>query len=574
MHGRPALPDGFEQFPYANAGAPRQGSIVLAQLNSFDSLNPFIPIGSAPDAAMRFVLQSMMIRSLDEPFSLYALVAQSVKMPDDRSEVIFNLDPNARFSDGNALTAEDVRFSFDLLSKNGKPFHRSSFGQVRKVEVIDPHRIRFDLKGSLDRELPFIIATMPIFAAHATDPTTFSSPTLKPIVGSGPYAFSSVQPGEKIVLKRRNDYWGEDLAVTKGLYNFDEIVYTFYRDSNSMFEAFKSGQYDYRLESDPNRWMRGYDVKAVENGSIRKESLQVRTPLGMTGFVFNTRRSLFADIRVRKALAALFDFHWVNRNLYFSTQVRSKGYFDNSDLSSIGHPASQHERALLASAQTSIPIEILDGTWTPPEPDASGHNDRELARQAIELLNEAGWELKGKVLRRKADGTPFSFEIMVGTAEQERLALNYRGTLARIGVDARVRRVDDVQFWRRAASFDFDMMQRTWPVSLSPGNEQRNRWGSQAADNQGSLNYAGVKSPAVDAALDALLAAREREEFVDAIRALDRLLISGFYVVPLFNVRDQWIAYSTKIAHPEPVPLLGAPIETWWRTEPRSGSTQ
>ncbi len=569
MHGQPALPERFGHFPYANPKAPRQGRIVLAKTETFDSLNPYIVIGSAPDT-VRFVLQSLMIRSLDEPFSLYALIARSVEMPDDRSEVTFNLDPRARFSDGKPLTAEDVRFSFDLLAKHGKPLHRASFAQVRAVEVLSPQRIRFNLSGSADRELPFIIAMMPIFAAHATDPATFADPTLKPIIGSGPYAFDEIRPGERIVLKRRGDYWGEDLPVTKGLYNFNEIVYLFYRDANTMFEVFKGGQYNFRQEESPTRWVRGYDFEALRSGAVRKESLLLRSPQGMTGFVFNTRREIFADIRVRQALASLFDFQWVNRNLYYGLQVRSESYFNNSDLSSLGHPANANERKLLSTLAIDIPQNLLEGTWRLPESTTMGEIDREAARKALALLNDAGWELNGKTLRRKTDGTPFRFEIMVRTAEQERLAMNYRMSLERFGIDARVRRIDDMQYWRRLGSFDYDMFQNTWQATTSPGVEQRGRWSSATADSEGSLNYAGVKSPAIDALLERMMSVREQGEFIDIVRALDRVLISGTYVVPLSYINQQWLAYRANLTHPDPAPLLGVPvpIETWWQTTP------
>jgi peptide/nickel transport system substrate-binding protein len=567
MHGEPALPPDFTHLPYADPGAPQGGRIALALQGTFDSLNPLIVLGVAPDVAPRYVLQSLMMRSLDEPFSVYGLVASSAEMPDDRSSITFNLDPRARFSDAHALTAEDVRFTFELLRKHGKPFHRASFSQVKAVEIIDPHRIRFDLSGSKDRELPLIVATMAIFPAHATDPARFEQTSLTPPVGSGPYAITEVKPGERIVLTRREDYWGKDLPITRGLYNFQEIRYDFYRDANTLFEAFKAGLYDFRVEGDPSRWATGYDFPAVTSGRIKREAIPIGTPKGMNGFVFNTRRPPFDDVRTREALGYLLDFDWINRNLFFGLLQRSNSYFAGSDLASAGQAAGDRERELLAAFPNAVRSDILDGRWTPATADGTGR-DRASARRALALLKEAGWTLSGNALRKEGSGELLAFEMLVNSRQQERLALHFAEALRRIGIQARVRFVDDVQYWRRLSTFDFDMVQWVWPASASPGNEQRNRWGSEAADRGGSLNYAGAKSPAIDAMIDALLAAEDRSDFVAAVRVLDRILLSGFYVVPLFHVADQWIAYDTGLGKPARVPLLGSTIDSWWRSPP------
>ena len=564
MHGEPSLPRNFPHLPYANPDALKGGRIVLALQGSFDSINPLIVLGLAPDAVPKYVLQSLMQRSLDEPFTVYGLVARSAEMPDDRSFVTFNLDPRARFSDGKPLTAEDVRFTFELLKKHGKPFYRSSFGQVKAIQVEDPHRIRFDLTGSNDRELPLIIAMMPIFPAHATDPERFPNTTLTPPIGSGPYTITEVKPGERIVLTRRKDYWGEALPISQGLYNFDEIRYDFYRDSNSLFEAFKAGLYDFRIEGDPGRWATGYDFPAVKDGRVIKESLPIRLPKGMNGFVFNTRRPTFSDPKVREALGYLFDFDWVNRNLFFGLLTRSDSYFAGSDLASTGRAATPRERELLASFPGTVRKDILEGDWSPAASDGSGR-DREAARHALSLLGEAGWTLRNNILCHKTTGEPFVFEMLVNSRQQERLALNFAQSLQRVGIQARVRLVDEVQYWRRLSRFEFDMIQWVWPASASPGNEQRNRWGSAAAGRSGSLNYAGAASPAIDRMIDAMLEAKGRGDFVSAVRALDRLLLSGFYVVPLFYVGDQWLAYDGGLRRPSGAPLLGTSVDLWWR---------
>lgn len=566
MHGQPALPDGFGHLPYADPRAPKAGRVVLGVQGTFDSLNPLVVRGVAPDAVPRYVLQSLMVRSADEPFTLYALVARSYEMPPDRSAITFRLDPRARFSDGVALTAKDVAFTFDLLKRHGKPFHRSSLSLVRAVETPDEHTIRFDLAGAGDRELPLILAMMPIVPAHATDAERFEETTLKPPVGSGPYEIVDVKPGERLTLRRRADFWAADLAACRGLYNFDEIRYDFYRDANTLFEAFKAGLYDFRIENEPARWATGYDIPAVRDGRIVRETVPLGTPKGMNGFVFNTRRPLFADIRVRQALGYLFDFGWVNRNLYFGMLRRTTSYFEGSDLSSHGRPADARERALLAPFPDAVRPDILEGRWSPSTPDGSGR-DRDLARQALDLLAQAGWTLEGDGLRRQEGGEPFAFELLVVSRQQERLALNYATSLARIGIRVSVRLVDDVQYWRRLSSFDFDMIQWTWLGSPSPGNEQRNRWSMEAAARTGSLNYAGARSPAVDAMIDRLLAAESREDYVAAVRALDRVLLSGFYVVPLFNVPDQWIAHVAALKRPASTPLFGPGLEIWWRSD-------
>jgi peptide/nickel transport system substrate-binding protein len=564
MHGKPALPANFPHLPYANPDAPKGGRITLAIQGTFDSLNPFIVLGVAPPAVPDYVLQSLMMRSRDEPFTVYGLVARSAELPDDRSSVTFNLDSRARFSDGHPLTAEDVHFTFEMLKKHGKPFYRSSFGQVKAVETQDPHRIKFDLSGSNDRELPLIIAMMPIFPAHATDPDSFAKTSLTPPIGSGPYIITEVRPGERVVLKRRKDFWAEDLPILRGLYNFDEIRYDLYRDANTMFEAFKAGLYDYRLEGDPTRWATGYDFPGIRDGRVVRETVPIRLPKGMNGFVFNTRRSVFADVRVREALNHLFDFEWLNRNLYYGYLKRSDSFFAGSELSSAKEPASEQERQLLAPFPKAVRGDILEGRWSPPSADGSGR-DRDMARHALELLSEAGWALENHILRNRRTGEPFRFEFLVNSRQQERLALNYAQALQRIGISVKVRLVDDVQYWRRISRFDYDMIQWVWPASASPGNEQRNRWGSEAAKKDGSFNYSGATSPAIDRMIDALLEAKAREDFVSSVRALDRILLSGFYVVPLFYVGDQWLAYDSALHRPDRLPLFGPYIDAWWR---------
>ncbi|GGK50206.1 extracellular solute-binding protein [Salinarimonas ramus] len=564
MHGEPELPADFTHFPYADPEAPVGGRVAMALQGTYDGLNPTIVLGVAPDLAQKFVWESLMKRSLDEPFSLYGLVARSVTMPEDRSWAQFALDPRATFSDGEPLTAEDVRVSFELLREKGKPYFRGNFAKVTEIEIVDDHTIRFDFGDSGDRELPLLIAMMPIFATHTIDPETFDQTSLVPPIGSGPYEFAAVEPGERVVMRRRADYWGADLPVNVGMNLPEEIRYEFFRDANTMFEGFKTGIYDLRVEGDPTRWATGYDFPAMTEGRIVKEEVPQRTPQGMNGFVFNTRKDLFADRRVRQALGHLFDFQWVNENLLFGLFQRAGSYFDASDLSARGRPASEAERALLAPYADALLPEVMDGTWQPPQSDGSGR-DRTLMREAVRLLGEAGWRLDGGVMRNAETGAPFAFEFLAVNRQQERLALNFADSLKRVGIDMSIRLVDDAQYWRRLADFDYDMIQWTWPASPSPGNEQVNRWTSAAAERSGSLNFAGAREPGIDAMIAAMLAATDRGEFETAVRALDRLLISGVYVVPLYIQSNLWVAYDSALERPDPAPLRGLPIEVWRR---------
>lgn len=565
MHGEPELPKGFEHLPYADPKAPKGGRIIFGQQGTFDSLNPLVVLGVAPDAVPRYVQQTLLFRSADEPFTAYGLLASKVELNAERTRLAFQIDPRARFSDGKPVTADDVIFTFEMLKTKGKPFHRSSLARVTKVEAPTPDRVVFELGDGSNRELPLVIGAMPIFAKHATDAEKFGDTSFKPALGSGPYIVEEVKPGEMLRLKRRNDFWAEDHPLTRGLFNADEIRYDFYRDSNALFEAFKAGLYDFRLENDPTRWMTGYDVPAVRDGRIVRDTFRFQTPKGMTGLVFNTRRPQFADIRVREALAMLFDFEWANRNLFHGVYRRAGSFFADSELSALGVPADQREKALLAAFPGAVRDDILAGSWAPAATDGSGR-DRDQARRALDLLEAAGYRLNDGQLRKGGTGEVFGFEITVTNRPQERLALNYATSLARLGIAVSVRLIDDVQYWRRLSAFDFDMIQWTWPASASPGNEQIGRWGSANAERKGALNYAGVRSPAVDATLQALLAARSREDFVATVRTLDRLLLSGFYVVPLYYLPETWLARGREIVLPERRPKYFFSTETLARS--------
>ena len=563
MHGEPALPEDFSRLPYADPAAPKGGRLVQGVLGTFDSLNPFIVRGIAPQSIRGYVVESLMARGYDEPFTLYGLLARKVETDAQRSYVTFHLDPAARFSDGKPVTADDVLFSWQLLRDKGRPNHRTYYAKVAKAAVVGERAVRFDLSGSNDRELPLILGLMPVLAKHAVNPETFEETSFQTPLGSGPYVVSQVDPGKSVTLKRDPNYWGRDLPINRGLWNFDEIRFDYYREANSHLEAFKRGLYDIRNEQDPGRWQVAYDFPAARDGHVIKEAFPSGIPKTSTFFVFNTRRPIFSDIRVREAISLLFDFEWINHNYFFDLYRRTAGYFDGSELSSRGRPADERERALLTPFSSSVRADVLDGTWSPPVSDGSGR-DRGTLKRALGLLTAAGYELRGTQLVERGSGRPFTFEIMVTARDEERLALLFSQSLKRAGITARVRVVDPVQYEGRRLAYDFDMIENRWDQSLSPGNEQAFYWGSEAAAQPGTRNYMGIKSPAVDAMIAALLKAESREDFVAAVRALDRVLISGFYVIPLFHLPAQWVARWDTIGRPATTSLYGYLPETWW----------
>jgi peptide/nickel transport system substrate-binding protein len=564
MHGEPALAPGFAAFPYVNPDAPKGGTLVQGALGTFDSLNPLIVKGVSAISLRGYVVESLLTRGYDEPFTLYGLLAATVETDAARSNVTFRLDPRARFSDGTPVTAQDVVFSWELLRDHGRPNYRSYYIKVAKAEALDAGTVRFDLSGSDDRELPLILGLMPVLPRHAINADTFEETTLKPLIGSGPYVVGEVDAGHSVTLRRNPDYWGRDLAVNRGLWNFDTLRFDYYRDINAQLEAFKRGLFDVRVETDPARWQTDYDFAAVRDHRVIKDALPSGLPKGTYAFVFNTRRAVFADVRVREAISLLFDFEWINKNFYYGQYRRSASYFADSELSAYRRPADARERGLIAPFADSVRSDVLAGAWALPVSDASGR-DRTLLRRALALFAAAGYQLEGTELRHRATGRRLEFEILVTDRDQERLALTFAQSLKLAGIAARIRMVDAVQYDQRRITFDFDMIQYRWEQSLSPGNEQGFYWSSEAADQQGTRNYMGVRSKAIDAMIAAMLKATAREDFVAAVRALDRMLMSGFYVVPLFYLPDQWVARWAYIRRPEKTSLSGYLPEAWWR---------
>lgn len=569
MHGNPALAKGFKHLPYVNPSAPKGGKITYGVRGSFDSLNPFI-IKSIRTTARgvwdpvfgNLVFESLLHRSRDEAFTLYGLLAESVETDPERTWVEFHLNPKARFSDGKPVTADDVLFSFNLMKEKGRPPYSSRMRKIASMEKIGDRGVRFNFTKEADRELALLFGMMPILPKHATDAENFDKSTLKPQIGSGPYTVFDIKPGESISYKRNPDYWAKDLPVKVGQDNYDEIKIEYYNSSSTMFEAFKKGLYDIFPEGDPSKWQKAYSFPAVIDGRVAKDVYRPKTPASMLGFVFNTRRNIFKDRQVRQALAILFDFEWANANLFFGAYKRTGSYYQGSELSALGRPASEDERKLLAPFPGAVSKEVMEGSYLPSISDGSGR-DRKVLQRAFKILKSAGFKLQNRKMTTP-EGREFKFEILTTTKEQERLALAWQRSLARLGIALNVRSVDDTQFQRRKGQFDFDVVIGRYYASLSPGAEQEFRWGSSARNIEGSFNFAGTAEPAIDAMIKAMLAARKRDEFVTAVRAFDRVLISGHYLVPLYHLDEQWLARWERIQHPERLPLYGYRLPTWW----------
>ncbi len=568
LHGEPALSAGFAQFPYVNPDAPKGGRVTLGVLGSFDSLNPMIVQGTPAAGVRDFAVEGLMARGLDEPFTLYGLLAETIDVAGDGTAVTFNLNPAAKFSDETPVTPDDVLSSFELLKTKGRPNHRTYFAKVTKAEKLSDRSVRFTFADAADRELPLILGLMPVFARHSVDPETFDKTSMTPLMGSGPYTVARVDAGRSISYARNANYWGRDLAVNRGRFNFAELRFEYFRDSSVMIEAFKRGAIDLRLEEDPGRWADAYDIEPVRDGRVLKKQFDIGIPAGMTALVFNTRRAVFADARVRQALIMLLDFETINRTLYNGLFKRTQSYFERSYLSSAGKPADETERALLAPYPGAVRPEVFDGSHVFPVSDGSGQN-RAVQRLAFAKLAEAGYVLRVGKLVNETTGVPLSFEILANNNAQEALLLSYARALEPLGIRARVRVVDSAQYQERISSYDYDMIQNTWNASLSPGNEQLFRWSASTAVTKGSYNFAGVQNPAADAMIGAMLKAKTKEEFVSAVRALDRVLLSGNYAIPLFYVPNQWVAHWARVKHPDKTPVFGYALDSWWVEEPK-----
>ena len=566
--GSLARPQGFTHLPYANPDAPKGGRVVFSVQGSFDSLNPLIVKGAAAEGVREYVYESLLARAYDEPFTLYGLIAESVETPADRSFVEFTLRPEAKFSDGMPITADDVIFSHALLRDHGRPNHRSYYKKVAKVEKTGERKV----------QIHFRCERRPRDAAHHRVDAGPAAPShrsraIREDDASFPRSAAVPTPSPRSTLARASPssaipfIGAAILRSIAGSTISMRSVSTIIATPAACSRRSSRGWSACATRTIPTRWTEGYTFPALRDGRVVKEELPVETPAGMSALVFNTRRPIFADPRVRKALIKLFDFEWVNRTLYHGQYARTESYFARSELSSHGHPADRAERALLAPFAAEVKPAIMDGSFAFPVSDGTGEN-REGRREALQLLEAAGYQLTGGKLIKVATGEPFEFEILAATRGQERLLLTYARALKQVGIEARIRQVDSAQYQRRKQTYDFDMIQYFWPVSLSPGNEQSFRWGSEAAVTEGSFNYPGVKSAGVDAMIEALLKAEDRTGFVAAVRALDRVLLSGDYVIPLFHLPRQWVAHWSDLKRPETTPLYGYQIDTWWLEPP------
>ena len=561
MHGDLKYGPDFTNFDYADPNAVKGGTVTFASIGTFDSLNPYILKG-VPAAGLGLVFQSLTTQAEDEAFSEYGDIAESIIMPEDRSWVAFDLRPEARWQDGQPITVDDVIFSLEILKSEGHPFYRAYYKNVVKAEKVGERRVRFTFEGGINRELPLIVGQMPVLPKHYFEGREFARATLDPPVGSGPYRIKKVDPGRTIVYERVADWWGADIPVNKGRFNYDEVRYEYYRDSDVALEAFKAGQYDIRLENTAKLWATGYQSPALDKGWIKKEEIPFEGAAGMQGFVFNTRRSIFKDPRVRRALAYAFDFEWTNKTLFYGAYTRTESYFANTELAARGLPGPK-ELELLEPFRDRLPPEVFTEEYRAPRTDGSG-NIRKNLRIALRMLREAGWEVQDGVLTNRETGEAMRFEILLVSPAFERIAGPFVRNLERLGIEARIRTVDTSQYQNRLDDFDFDMIVTVWGQSLSPGNEQRNYWSCEAAETPGSRNYAGICDPAVDYLIDKIIQAPTREDLVVATRALDRVLLWGHYVIPHWHTRVIRVAYWDKFGRPSITPRYGLDLFAWW----------
>ncbi len=559
-----AYPADFEHFAYADPDAPKGGTFSLVGwggVTTFNSLNNYILKGDAAQG-LELLFDSLMTRAADEPDALYGLVAESAEVADDGMSVTFYLRSEAKFSDGTQLTAEDVAFSFDTLKEKGHPIYHQMMQDVISAEALNPATVRYTFKGELVRDLPLIVAGLPIFSKAYYTKKPFDQTTLDAPLGSGPYIVDRMAQGRTIVYRRNPDYWAKDLPVNRGRWNFDRIRYEYFRDRTAGMEAFKAGFYDFREEFTSKVWATEYDFPAIRDGRVKKEVLLDETPSGTQGFFLNTRRDHLKDPRVRKALDLAFDFEWTNRNVFYGLYQRTESFFENSPMKAEGEP-SKAEKALLDDLGVKVAEEALGAVYLPPKSDGSGA-DRKLLFEAGKLLDEAGWTIKNG-MRVNDKGEPFELEILTFEPSFERLTAPYVKNLKLLGIDARIRMVDPAQYQQRLKNFDFDMTTERYVMRNTPGVELRSYFGSDAAAIDGSLNLAGISDPAVDALIERILAAKSRDELETAARTLDRVLRNGHYWVPHWYKASHHVAHWDKYARPETKPRFDRGIlDTWW----------
>lgn len=566
MHGAAKYQKGFSHFDYVNPDAPKGGTLRMAVIaNGFDSFNPFTIRGAAAAGISTYVYDTLLESSADEPFSEYGLIAESIETPPDRSYAIFNIRKEARFQDGEPITAEDVKFSFETLTTKGHPGYRNYYAGVTKVTVENSHRIRFDFGETSNRELPLILGQLPILPAHYWAEREFGESGLTPPVGSGPYRIGDYEAGRSITYERVEDYWAKDLPVRKGRFNFDHIRYDYYTDDTVALESFRAGNFDFRVESSAKNWATAYTGSQFDNGTVIKESIEHHRPTGMQGFLYNTRRSVFSDPKIREALAYAFDFEWANKNLFYGQYTRTDSYFENSELASSGLPEGR-ELEILDPFRSQLSDEVFTKVYEPPTTDGQ-KGLRENLRIALSLIRSAGYSIRDGKMTNEKTGEPLAFEILLAQKTFERVVLPFKSNLARLGIDVTVRLVDTNQYVQRLREFDFDMITQVLPQSDSPGNEQRDYWHSSNIDVNGSKNYTGVNSPVVDQLVDEVIQAPDREELVERVRALDRVLLHGYYVIPHWHFASDRVAYWNKLQRPKVTPKNGIDLNNWWIRE-------
>ena len=560
MHGQPKYAENFLHLDYVNPNAPKGGVIKFGSYGSFDNLNRVAFKGSKA-AGLGYVNDTLMRRVWDEAFSLYGLIAQYADMPEDRSSITFYINPNAKFHDGSAITREDVLFSLETFQTKGTPNQKKTYGKVISTEMIGDFGIKMNFVNNEDKELPLIIAGfLPIIPKKYYENIDVTKTFLDIPLGSGPYKVESLDAGRQIKYERVKDYWAKDLPVNKGQYNFDYIVYDYYKDVNVLIEAFKVGDYDYRREYNVKRWFTEYDFNAVNDGDVILQEMKNDRPVGMNALVMNSRKEIFNNRQVRLALSYAYDHEWINKVIHENAYVRTDSYFDNSPLASSGLP-SEAELDLLNPYKDKLPSDVFNKEFVPPKTDGSGNNRSNLLI-AKKILEEEGWFIENNKLMK--DGKEFKFEFLIISPSDEKIGLAFQKSLKTLGITMDVRTVDSSQYQERLLNYDFDMIKRYWGVSLSPGNEQQFYWGSDVGKKDGSRNYSGVDSPVVDALIEKLISAKTREELTTAIHALDRVLLWGHYVIPLYHSNTDRIAYWNFLEYPEKIPLYGIVIESWW----------
>ncbi len=566
LHGDVKYPAGFSHFDYVNPNAPKGGELRLSSIGTFDSLNPFIIKGAAAEGVGSLVYETLMEQSYDEPFSMYGLIAEKVDVADDNSSVTFFLNPKARWHDGKPITAQDVVWTFETLLKDGAPFYKAYYADVDAAKALDARRVIFTFKTTTNRELPLVLAQLPVLPKHywTAQGRVFAQTSLTPPLGSGPYKVSTLSPGQSITFERVEDWWAKDLPINRGRYNFDQISYIYFRDNNVALEAFFAGTYDVQLENVAKLWATAYTAPAIQDGRIIKREIANQRPAGMQGWFFNMRRPVFQDPVVRRAIAYAFDFEWSNKKFAFDAYTRTKSYFENSDLSSSGLP-SDSELKLLEPLRAQIPAEVFTQTYAPPKTDGSG-NVRANLIKASKLLDDAGYKLGEDGVRvHEKTKQRLEFQIVDSNPAFERWTLPFIQNLKRIGIKASYRTLDAAQFQNRITSFDFDMTSGVIAQSNSPGNEQREYWGAAKAHIPGSRNYMGIENKAVDQLVDEIVNATSRENLVTATRALDRVLLWNYYVVPHWYYGAWRLAWSHKLDMPKNLSgSTPAILDTWW----------